>query len=161
MSPVELAILRARIEAIPKKKQQKWHAAAKNEEGTLRQLRFFNGDFQIKVLASSTHGKCLIPASGWAPIVESGKNPSMKQIEDAYGESAVKALEELIDARIGGTHTMNSPSHQRVQEAGLRNEDYQAWNLEMMRVMNEHHTGKHHRNKALNVPTMPGQPVRG
>ena len=158
ISPVEMAFLRAKIEALPKKKQEKWHAAAKNEEGTLRQIRFFNGNFQIKVLANSTRGKCIIPANGWAPMVECGKPLSREQIIDAYGEEMVKALEESTSTRIGDCHVINSAGRQQMEESGLLNKDYR---LGMMMVMNKNHTGNHHRNKMVNIPARAGQPVRG
>ena len=104
MAPSEMAILREKIEALPKKKRQKWHDTAKNENGTMCRIRYFNGDFQIKVLANNTKGKCMIPASGWTSVVASGASATKKQIVDAYGDEVVKAMEETLGARIVGLY---------------------------------------------------------
>ena len=161
MSPYELEKLREMVEALPKKKQEKWHDVGKNENGTFRKLRYFNGDFQIKVIAGATKGNYMIPPSGWAPVIASGSSPTMKQVTDAYGEEVVKAMEEYVGGKIDAFSSRSTPNHQRVQDACLLMGSFEGFNSEMYSMIKEHETGNHYRNKSLNVPTRPGQPVRG
>jgi len=155
-SAVALARWRAEVEALPIKLQDKWHVSRRNEDGTARRIRFRGGHFQIKVLANTTKGQCLLPADGWAPVIAEGESLAPSQVIDTYGAEVL----HMIMERFGGFSYGRHPQSERLFEAELRG-GVDARDAEFRLMMMENSTGHHHRNKRVSIPVAPGQPVRG
>jgi len=156
-----IAMWRAEVEALPKKKQEKWRKSGRNEEGTFRQVRFRGGHFQVKVLADTSKGKCLLPVEGWAPMIAEGELVKRSQIIDTYGEEIMQKLDDVLgeeNTKNGVSYVMH-PQSQRMLEAERRG-GIKARDEELRRVMLENSTGHHHRNKVVKVATAAGEPVR-
>jgi hypothetical protein len=122
----------------------------------LRKVRFHNGFFQLKLDAvkQSHHQAC--PADGWAPIVPLRGRATYDQILDAYGKEAAEAFTTCTFEEVGVNRLAHLSDEQAVSLDGyLLGAGFNA------RAVAENHTGKHHRNKTVSVPTAAGEPVRG
>ena len=151
---------KAEVEALPPRKQSKWRKIGRNEEGTLRKVRYFGGYFQIKVLANTMNGEAILPIDGWAPIVPTGSQATRDQVIQCYGLTMMNKIEEEYYKNLEIWAGMAYPRFERVTKAEEQGGE-EARNVELRRMMAENYTGKHHRNKVVNVPTPTGQPVRG
>jgi hypothetical protein len=158
--PSDLERWRAEVEALPPRKQAKWRKIGRNHEGTFRQVRYYQGYFQIKVLANTMKGEAVLPYTGWAPIVPTGGQATRDQVIHCYGLSMMQAIEAQFNQDPESLSRMSYPQFDRVAQAEARGGS-EARNEELRRMMAENHTGKHHRNKSITIPTRPGQPVRG
>ena len=150
----------AEVEALPLKKQSKWRKIGRNTQGTFRQVRYYGGYFQIKVLADTANGEAILPIDGWAPIVQTGGQATRDQVIHCYGLTMMQTIEEEYNKNPEIWSGMSYPRFGRVQQAEERGGE-EARNDELRRMMAEAHTGKHHRNKSVKIPTPTGQPVRG
>ena len=151
---------RAEVEALPPRKQSKWHKIGRNAEGTLRKVRYVGGYFQIKVLANTTNGEAILPIDGWAPIVPTGSQVTRDQVIHCYGLTMMTTIEEEYNKNPEIWSGMSYPRFDRVLQAEEQG-GVEARDDELRRMMAEKYTGKHHRNKSVKIPTPTGQPVRG
>ena len=148
-----MARLRAEVEALPLKKQEKWHTCGCSIDGTRRRIRFRGGHFQIKVLANTTKGESLLPVNGWAPMVAIGENAEPSQIVETYGKGISPHMVNLQPERL-------RPQMKQILQA-YECGGPDACNAEGFRMMLHNYTGRHHRNKHVSIPVAPGQPLRG
>ena len=144
-----MAALQEGMQALPTRKQKNWHSSTIGYNGVMTRIRFFNGYFQSRVPEGSRDPQFEWPASGWVPVVQVGDEVNDQQIIDTYGNEFVSARESRVD-----------PESRINYEAEMRG-DRDASVVEIERRIAENHTGNHHRNKHVKIPTTSGQPVRG
>ena len=95
------------------------------------------------------------PTDGWAPVVPLRGTATFEQIERAYGSQHAKNdTENLHSSMYAGR--LEQTDEQAVSRAGL----VQQHNAVVLAIA-ANHTGQHHRNQTITVPTAAGQPVRG
>ena len=155
LHPLVLAGWAEELEALPERKRAKWGTRLTSKLGVIHKVRFHNGYFQIKMDASQQQAINSHPAGGWAPIVPLREQPAYEQILEAYGEKAAE------DCRTGNirespTGRLDMSDEEARSEMGLV-----VGHHVVVNAIAESHTGQHHRNKTLAVPTAAGEPVRG
>ena len=153
--PLQLAEWRSQVEKLPERKRHKWSDRLKTVNGVVHRVRFHKGYFQIYRDAQQQSSVCSFPKDGWAPIVElRGPPPTYEQICEAYGPEAAErfASQEHDTVVIGPAQ---SDEVARSIDGGLESL------MTTLNLIAETHTGHHHRNKTVSVPTAVGQPVRG
>jgi len=127
--------------------------------GVKQSVREYNGFFQIRIgMHLRNAKKFVIPESGWVPVVPLGGNVTREQLVDAYGLDYVEYQESISnkppDAPL--EFVVNNP---RILEASQHG--FSAMNEAARALVAQNHTGRHHRNKKISIPTCPGEPVRG
>ena len=153
---VALATWQAQVDTMSPKKQEAWKASTRDVRGTRHCIRYHNGYFQVKCTARLL-GESVHPLDGWAPIIAKGSQPSEEQLQASYGHVLPGGVPEL---QIPTTET--AQLRQALEGCGLEDFDMELFKALLIREMiEENHTGKHHRNRAVAVPTAAGQPVRG
>jgi hypothetical protein len=156
--PIVLAEWQAAIDALPNRKKGKWSTITKSAQGELRKYRYNEGYFEVKLNAASAkqYGLTVHPKDGWAPVMPLRGRATYEQIERAYGA-------EYAQNYIDGDHgtTILGRLEGLTEEENLSGAGLLAQQLRTMELIEENHTGQHHRNSAISVPTAPGQPVRG
>ena len=152
---------RAEVEALPRKKHAKWSKSCRDDYGVYRLTRYYNGHFQVKVRPCTGNGEVRLPESGWAPVIAHDGIVHRIQLVDSYGEDVVAEIEAAHGESFGNDPAKQCqfhPKYQRVLEAA--SQGVVASDDAVRRMMVENSTGNHYRNKAIAVPTSPGQPVR-
>ena len=156
--PLVLAEWQAEIDALPSRKKGKWSTLAKTAQGEFRKHRYNEGFFEVKLNAAAVkhYGLTVYPKDGWAPVIPLRGCVTFEQIERAYGaEHAQNYIDGLHSTAIIG-RVEELSEEESLTAAGLRTQQ-----LVTLQAIEENHTGQHHRNHAISVPTAPGQPVRG
>lgn len=125
-----------------------------NQRGELRKIRHNKGFFEIKLNASDNN-VMVWPVAGWAPIMPLRGELFYEQLEQCYGaESARSYLDQALPTNMG--NTLDMTDQQAVSEEGRL-----VQLAAQVAAINGNHTGHHHRNHIVRVPTAPGEPVRG
>ena len=156
--PMVLAEWQAEIDALPKRKRGNWSKLMKSGRGELRKYRYDQGYFEVKLNAAcfKQYGVSVKPKDGWAPVIPLRGSATFEQIERAYG---AEHAQHYIDG-LHGTITLGRMEELTEQE-NLTAEGLLIQRIRTLQLIEENHTGQHHRNSTISVPTAPGQPVRG
>ena len=158
LHPLVLEGWLAEVDALPNRKKSKWSALAKNPQGVWHKYRYNEGHFEIKFDAAvaKQFGRVMTyPTDGWAPVVPLRGTATFEQIERAYGSQHAKTYTENLHSSMYAGR-LEQTDEQAVSPAGL----VQQHNA-VVEAIAANHTGQHHRNHTITVPTAPGQPVRG
>ena len=153
--PMILNVWVEELDALPERKRAKWSTRMTSPQGVIHKVRFHNGHFQVKMDASQQQAMDAHPVGGWAPIVPLREQPTYEQVLEAYGEKAAE------DYRTGNTTEaatgrLDMSDEEARSEFGL----FMGHHVGVTAIA-ENHTGHHHRNKTVAVPTAVGEPVRG
>lgn len=129
-----------------------------NDKGEYTKIRSDCGFFEYKLKgnAAATFGNILWPKDGWAPITPLRTMITVEQMEKSYGaEVAERYINKDDFTPVLFTRLIQSDAD-AISEQGLVEQWADTWHR-----ATENHTGQHHRNKRVSVPTAAGEPVRG
>ena len=156
--PDVLAKWKAEIDALPARKKGKWSALAKNQQGEFRRYRYHKGYFELKLnsAAKKEFGLTEWPTDGWAPVIPLRGRPTYEQLERSYGAVHATTYIENLHETVAHGRIEGMTDEEAVTAEGLIVQQ-----LIMIQSIGETHTGHHHRNTPISVPTAAGQPVRG
>jgi hypothetical protein len=158
LHPMILDEWRAQIDALPNRKKSKWSAIMKNSQGEFRKYRYNQGYFEVKLNGATgkLYGVTEFPKDGWAPVIPLRGCATFQQLERAYG---AEHAQTYIDG-LHGTHIMGR-IEELTEEENLSATGLLVQQLQAVQLIAESHTGQHHRNTTISIPTAAGQPVRG
>ena len=156
--PAVLAKWKAEIDALPARKKDKWSTLAKNQHGEFSRYRYHKGYFELKLNAAAKKefGFTEWPTDGWAPVIPLRGRATYEQLERSYGAlHATNYIENLHETvALGRIEDMTD-------EEAVTVEGLIVQQLITIQSIEENHTGQHHRNTTISLPTAPGQPLRG
>ena len=143
----------AEIDALPNRKKGKWSHLAKTIQGEFRKYRYNQGHFEVKLNGASIkqYGLTTHPTDGWAPVIPLRGCATFEQIERAYGTEHAQSYIDGLHGTVTLGRIQELTEQENLTAAGLLTQQ-----LLTLQMIEENHTGQHHRNTTISVPTAPG-----
>jgi hypothetical protein len=150
------------VDALPKRKQCKQKGLVIDTTGCIQKVRYLGKEigFQMKcnrkLCMDSVH-ETIFPDDGWVPIHPEDKAANKEQIRAAYGD-----LAEICNPELRVSSKWTQTVMDMIHSFGLEGEELEVFKEKCFeKFIKLHHTGNHHRNHTIAVPTAAGQPLRG